>query len=154
MKFKLIISMAMIIGCANQGKVIFKKSLSKENSSKHSEYRLQCGLASKEYVGNLPSKFVKVACFDDKRKDFGEMGHDVLHIVTVAAFYEERMVNRISAMNLLEKYNCKTKTECREFHQLLDWGIKSGHPQKYNKSLAKRANILRNKVSKKLSSFN
>ncbi|WP_413289238.1 hypothetical protein [Bdellovibrio sp. HCB337] len=115
-----------------------------------SKYRRECALTSNEYKGNLPSNFTDVWCADDKRKDFGAMGDDVIHAMAVAAFYEKRMDRRVSAMNLLEKYECETLEQCKEFHHLLDWGIKSGHPARYNKDLAVRANALREKVTTKL----
>lgn len=119
-------------------------------ASEPSKYRRECALTSQEFKGNLPSGFTTVWCANDKRQDFGEMGADVVHAITVAAFYESRMDRRLSAMNLLEKYDCKDKDQCKEFHYLLDWGIKSGHPARYNKDLAARANALREKVSAKL----
>lgn len=119
-------------------------------SSDQSKYRQECALTSQEFKAKLPENYTTVWCANDKRKDFGEMGSDVIHAMAVAAFREKRMDRRVAAINLLEKYECKDKVECKEFHHLLDWGIKSGHPAKYNKALAKRAEVLREKVSKKL----
>lgn len=115
-----------------------------------SKYRMECALTSKEFKGNLPSNFTTVWCADDKRKDFGLMDSDVVHAMAVATFYEKRMDRRMAALNRLETYECKDKAECKEFHYLLDWGIKSGHPARYNKTLANRAEVLRAKISKKL----
>lgn len=122
-------------------------------SAEHSKYRRECALISQEFKGNLPSAFTTVWCADDKRADFGEMGEDVVHAMAVAAFYEKRIDRREAAMNLLEKYECAEKDQCKEFHHLLDWGIKSGHPERYNKPLAVRAHALRDKVTKKLEAF-
>lgn len=119
-------------------------------SSDQSKYRQECALTSQEFKANLPSKFTSVWCANDKRKDFGDMDADVVHAMAVAAFHEKRMDRRIAGLNLLEKYECKDKVQCKEFHYLLDWGIKSGHPARYNKSLATRAEVLREKILKKL----
>jgi len=118
-----------------------------------SKYRRECALTSKEFKGNLPSNFTDVWCANDKRNDFGAMGSDIVHAMAVAAFYEKRMDRRNSAMNLLEKYDCENLEQCKEFHHLLDWGIKSGHPARYNKDLAARASALREKVSAKLTAL-
>lgn len=115
-----------------------------------SKYRQECALTSNGFKGNLPSSFTTVWCADDKRKDFGKMGPDVIHAMAVAAFLEKRMDRRIAALNLLETYECTNQADCKEFHYLLDWGIKSSHPERYNKSLATRANALRVKVSARL----
>lgn len=120
------------------------------NATPESKYRQECALTSKEFRKNLPSGFTTVWCAEDKRKDFGKMGPDVIHAIIVAAFYEKRMDRRISAMNLLESYDCSSLEDCKVFHHLLDWGIKSGHPARYNKSLAARASTLRDLVSAKL----
>ncbi len=120
------------------------------SAENHSKYRQECALTSSKLKGNLPSTVISVWCADDKRKDFGEMGPDVIHAITVAAFFEKRMDRRIAAMNLLEAYHCENEEECKEFHYLLDWGIKSGHPGRYSKSIAKRAEILREKISSML----
>lgn len=119
-------------------------------ANSHSKYRQECALTSNDFKGNLPSNFTTVWCADDKRKDFGEMGPDVIHAITVAAFYEKRMDRRLAAMTMLERYNCADIDQCKEFHHLLDWGIKSGHPARYSQSLANRANALREKVTEKL----
>ncbi|MCC7406272.1 MAG: hypothetical protein IT288_17900 [Bdellovibrionales bacterium] len=115
-----------------------------------SKYRQECALTSQEFKGNLPSNFTSVWCANDKRRDFGEMGSDVVHAMAVAAFYEKRMDRRLAAMNLLESYTCKTREECKEFHHLLDWGIKSGHPRRYSAELADRANQLRVRIADKV----
>lgn len=119
-------------------------------ANKPSKYRQECALTSSEYKKRLPSSITTVWCARDNRKDFGEMGPDVIHAMIVAAFYEKHMDKRVAAMNMLEKYNCANKEECEEFHHLLDWGIKSGHPAMYSKSLASRADVLRKETSKKL----
>lgn len=119
-------------------------------SVEHSKYRQECALTSKEFKNKLPSSLTSVWCANDKRYDFGEMGQDVVHAMAVAAFYEKHMEKRIAAMNMLKKYECQSVEQCKEFHHLLDWGIKSGHPERYDKNLAKVANVLREKVSKKL----
>ncbi len=119
-------------------------------ASAHSKYRQECALTSQEFKGNLPSEVTSVWCADDKRKDFGAMGADVVHAMVVAAFYEKRMDRRVAAMTMLERYDCETKELCKEFHYLLDWGIKSGHPQRTSKTLARRANHLRDQVALKI----
>jgi hypothetical protein len=121
-------------------------------ASPQSKYRQECALTSKEFVNNLPSGFTTVWCANDKRKDFGPMGPDVVHAMVVAAFYEKRMDHRVAAMNLLEQYECANLEQCKEFHYLLDWGIKSGRPQRYNRDLARRGEVLRKKVATKISS--
>ena len=142
MKNKIVVVFALIFFQAN----VYSNTASK--------YRQECAHTSREFKANLPSEFTTVWCADDKRKDFGDMGADVVHAMAVAAFHEKRMDRRMAGLIMLEKYDCKDKVECKEFHYLLDWGIKSGHPQRYNKSLADRAMALREKVSKKLETLN
>ena len=120
------------------------------SASALSKYRQECALTSQEFKGNLPSAVTSVWCADDKRNDFGKMGADVVHAMVVAAFYEKRMDRRVAAMAMLERYECETKELCKEFHYLLDWGIKSGHPQRTSKTLAQRANRLRDQVALKI----
>lgn len=122
-------------------------------SGDHSKYRQECALTSKEFKISLPSNFTSVWCANDKRKDFGKMGPDVVHAMAVAAFYEKRMDRRLAALNLLESYDCINLETCKELHYLLDWGIKSGHPANYSKTLSVRANALRDKVASKLESL-
>jgi len=122
-------------------------------ASEASKYRQECAHTSREFKQNLPSTFVSVWCADDKRYDFGGMGADVIHAMAVAAFYEKRMDRRMAAMNMLERYDCKTREDCKEFFRLLDWGIKSGHPRRYSRELANRAEKLREVVSQKLRSI-
>jgi hypothetical protein len=154
MKFTLIPIALIISACAGNSKPdLNKNGIAAEPETKLSKYRQECALTSKEFKGNLPSSFTTVWCADDKRKDFGKMGADVVHAMAVAAFYEKRMDRRVAAMNMLEKYDCESKENCKEFHYLLDWGIKSGHPRRYNKDLATRANDLRERVSKRLQEF-
>lgn len=119
-------------------------------SASPSKYRQECALTSQEFKKNLPSTFTTVWCADDKRQDFGSIGADVIHAMAVAAFFEKRMDRRIAAMNLLEKYKCRDLVECKEFHNLLDWGIKSSHPGRYSKDLSLRAESLRALVASEI----
>lgn len=99
-------------------------------ASSHSKYRQDCALTSREFKKRLPDTFTTVWCADDKRKDFGVMGDDVIHAMAVAAFYDKRMDRRLAGMTMLERYECADHAGCKEFHYLLDWGIKSGHPRR------------------------
>lgn len=119
-------------------------------ASSHSKYRQECALTSAEFKKRLPNTFTTVWCADDKRKDFGVMGADVIHAMAVAAFYDKRMDRRLAGMTMLERYECVDLAACKEFHHLLDWGIKSGHPHRYSKDLAKQAQALRDKVAQKI----
>lgn len=119
-------------------------------ASDYSKYRQECALTSAEFKERLPDTFTTVWCADDKRKDFGVMGADVIHAMTVAAFYDKRMDRRLAGMTMLERYECADHAGCKEFHHLLDWGIKSGHPRRYSKDLARRAEALREKVAQKI----
>jgi hypothetical protein len=115
-----------------------------------SKFRQDCALTSKKFKENLPKGYTDVWCADDSRKDLGEMGPDVMHAMTVAVFLEQRKDRRDAAMNLLEKYECTDLDQCKEFYQLLDWGIKSTTLDKFSKSLAARAEILRQNASVKI----
>ncbi|MCB0419710.1 MAG: hypothetical protein KDD61_01865 [Bdellovibrionales bacterium] len=122
-------------------------------AEKHSKYRQECALTSQEIKENLPTKMITVWCANDARKDFGPMGPDVIHAIVAAAFFEKRMDRRVAAINLLEKYRCQKLDQCVEFYDLLDWGIKSGHPSSYSKTLAQRANSLRSQVEKQVANL-
>jgi hypothetical protein len=140
MRINLFIIVLVIAGCANQKGTKSEKPFKNESQvSTHSKYRQECALTSKKFKDNLPSAFVEVPCADDRREDFGKVGADVIHAIAVAVFYEKRMDRRISAMNLIEKYECKTKADCEDFLYLIDWGNKSGHPGRYSKELGHRA---------------
>lgn len=89
-------------------------------ASTQSKYRQECALTSSSFKGNLPLGFTTVWCANDKRKDFGKMGPDVVHAMAVAAFYEKNLDRRMAALNLLETYECANLAECKEFHNLLD----------------------------------
>lgn len=110
-----------------------------------SKGRMECALTSSEYKKNLPSGMVDVWCATTGLR-LGKMDYDILHAMIVATFYDKRMDRRMFAIDQLEKYECGSPEHCKEFHYLLDWGIKSGHPRRYSESLAERAENLRNKV--------
>jgi hypothetical protein len=133
--------------------VIFGASFFSQASGQ-SKYRQECALTSNTFKDKLPSAFITVWCANDKRADFGKMGPDVVHAMAAAVFYEKRMDRRTAALNLLESYECSKKSDCIEFLYLLDWGIKSNQLAKYNKSLATRTGLLREKVSAKLKALN
>lgn len=126
----------------------FQKNEFLEKSSK---YRQDCAALSESYKKNLPSVMVDVSCLDNTQKDLGLVGPDTIHAITVAAFYEKRADRRFAAMDLLEEYRCSGVSECEEFYNLLDWGIKSSHPEKHSKKLALRASLLRKRIYKKTS---
>jgi hypothetical protein len=124
----------------------------KWKSDLHSKYRQECALTSKEFVKNLPNGNVDVWCADGgKRKDFGPMAFDVLHAMSVAAFFDKRLDRRQSAFEMLEAFECKNLSECKEFLYLLDWGIKSTHLVAKN---LKKAEELRQKIELKIQGMN
>lgn len=122
-----------------------------ENGSKA---RQECALTSTEFIGNLPDKFLDVPCADfGKRKDFGEMGSDVVHVMAVGAFYSKRLDHRLAAMRMLEKYECQTKEECKVFEHLLEWGTKTTVLTHRHMELHDRARAMKQKLEMKLKSF-
>jgi hypothetical protein len=127
----------------------------KWKSDLHTKYRQECALTSKEFVKNLPNGNVDVWCADGgKRKDFGPMAFDVLHAMSVAAFYEKRLDRRKSAFEMLESFDCKNLSECKEFLYLLDWGIKSTQLIAKDQNQIKKAELLRDNVKIKVQNLN
>lgn len=124
-----------------------------EITAQPSKYRQECALTSKTFKNNLPNESVDVWCADDRRKDFGEMGPDVVHAMVVALFYERRLDRRLSAMNMLEKYDCSTREDCIELNRLLDWGRKSSHIEKLNQDLSFRVKKLQDNVETSLKNY-
>ena len=115
-------------------------------TERQSKYRMECALISDAFKKQPPTKPVSVWCANwGLRRDFGPMGHDVVHAMAAAAFFDKRFDHRQEAMKMLEIYECEDAEKCHEFSRLLEWGAKVAP----NSQWGRRAEALLRKINLK-----